>query len=498
MLQKIKNSFQNFGDRNALCIEDKFLTYKQLAQKTLAIVQKIQQITLERQQIIGVLINNNLSTYASILATWFSGNIFVPINPLHPQKRNLDILEQTNMKYLLTSQKESGKEFSQIETLIYTEDLFSEETLFPEIEYHTNDYLYILFTSGSTGKPKGVPVSLKNISSFIENFLSVGFQINETDKFLEIFDLTFDASVHCYALPFSLGGCVYPVSPQKIKYLDAYRILEKHEITFAKITPSTLAYLRPFFQKINLPHLKYSLFGAEAFHASIADEWQKCVPNAKIYNVYGPTEATINTFAYEKPAVGYKSFNGVVSIGKTFGNNVAVVINENQQLVGNNVKGELCLGGHQVVDKYWKLPEKTNSQFIDIEVNGKIQKFYKTGDIVFTDNEGDTFFVGRIDEQVQINGYRVELGEVENAAKQIFTGRNVVAVTKPDKNFVPLIYLFVEASENEFSVPTNQFLQILPPYMCPYKILYLQEFPKAAGGKISKSEIKNILNNITD
>ena len=136
-----------------------------------------------------------------------------------------------------------------------------------------------------------------------------------------MFDLTFDLSIMSYMAPLCIGACTYTVPPDAIKYVHVYKLLEKYEITFALLIPSILFSLKEYFPEMNLPKLKYSLFCGEALYEDLVMEWSKCIPNAAIQNVYGPTEATIFCMLYNVNRGGSnKSLNGILSIGKPMKN----------------------------------------------------------------------------------------------------------------------------------------------------------------------------------
>ena len=289
----------------AFFIEENAYSYSDLGKKTAGIQQLLFQNKIQKNDIVLLHIYNDIETYASILAIWFAGATFVPINPKHAENRNTLIKNQMQFALELSSNK---LDVNCVDTKNTTSNKTIQDNSFQE------QVLYILFTSGSTGVPKGVPISKKNLNRFILDF-NAEFQLSKTDKFLQIYNLTFDASVHCYVLPLFLGASIYTVSPNKIKYLEAYKIMHKHQITFAKFPPSVLTYLQNFFAKIHLKNLKYSLLGGESLDATLTEKWQKCVPNAQVFNVYGPTEATINThlFNFTKDYNKAKSYNGIVS-----------------------------------------------------------------------------------------------------------------------------------------------------------------------------------------
>ncbi len=481
-LEKIKTNFK--ANKNiAFAIDEITYTYIEFSEKIVAIQQLLLKHNVKDNDIVIVHANNDIETYASIFAIWFLGATFVPINPNHPKERNELILNQVKSKLILTS---NDKE----KNIVCTKNISESKDEIIIRNDIPDRLMYILFTSGSTGIPKGVAITLKNISSFIVDF-NAEYNLSATDKFLQIYDLTFDASVHCYLLPIYLGASIYTVNPKKIKYLEAYKIMEKQEITFAKMPPSVIAYLKPYFNRIKLPELKYSLFGGEGLNYELVKLWQDCVPNAQVQNVYGPTEATINThiFNISKQLETSKTYNGTVSIGKPFGFNKAFIVDTNNNILPKNTKGELCLYGNQITVGYWKNATKNKTSFFEYNNH----KVYKTGDLAFIDNDGDCIFCGRIDNQVQIQGYRVELSEIENAARQFKNALNYVVLSKKNRFGVTEVILFVEKLEKEIKALQNFLKQRLPSYMLPSKIVNLEKFPIATSGKIDKQTLlKNL------
>ena len=481
-LQKILNNFTNYSNEIAFCINEKFYTYNDFEIKISTIINYLQNKNIKKNDIVIVYTTDDIETYASIFAIWFLGAIFVPLNPLHPSERNDLILKQIDAKLKIFKSD--------------TANLSLKKTKIQLTESKNADFMYILFTSGSTGVPKGVPISLLNIKSFITDFSNSGYKLNHTDKFLQIYDLTFDASIHCYLLPIFLGGSVYTVPPKSIKYLQALKIIQKHKITFAKFPPSVLNYLKPYFPKIYLPDLKYSLLGGEAFYINIAKEWKKCTPNAQIQNVYGPTEATINTHIYncDFNKLEEKTDNNIISIGKPFGSNKALIINENNDVLGNYQKGELCLSGNQITSGYIENPQKNKTSFVKIKINNKLTLFYKTGDLAYVDKDGDFIFCGRLDNQIQIQGYRVELHEIEAIANNFANNLFTLAIAVTNELGIPEIILYTEDFNKNTEDLLNYLKKKLPGYMIPKKIIDIKIFPQTTSGKIDKNKLKTMYN----
>jgi len=490
ILNPLFEAINNNSGNNAFCINEQFYSYEQFAQHISKIRTAIQSAQINNINI-GLVVNDDIETYASIFAIWLEGYAYVPLHPQQPVERSLEIISQAEIELILDSSSKTA--FTDLHVIETNDLLFEAFNLEPKV-IADDSLAYILFTSGSTGKPKGVMISRKNVGAFMKSFWETGFKITENDRCLQCFDLTFDVSVQSYLVPLTNGACTYTIPHDQIKYSYVYGLLEDHQLTFGAMAPSMIRYLRPYFDEINIPAMRYSILTAEASPVDLIDEWASCIPNAEIFDFYGPTEATIYcTYHQYKREGNNKQLNGMLSIGKAMPGLNAIIIDEELNCLANNLKGELCISGDQVTPGYWKNPEKNKESFFEIEIDGITTRFYKTGDSCYFDNEGDIMLAGRLDHQVKIQGYRIELGEIEFHAREFLTGQNAVAVAFNNQMGNTEIALFVEGilhSEPELLVHLNSKM---PFYMIPTKILAGSLFPINTSGKVDRIKLKNQL-----
>jgi D-alanine--poly(phosphoribitol) ligase subunit 1 len=483
--EKLIASLSEYHDRNAFCIDDNHYTYAALASRVSAI-QRLLSSSFPGSERIGILISNTIDTYAAIVAIMLSGKTYIPIHPGHPPERIANIIAQADLDLILSGADEPVLTAT---THINTAKLQSAGVdIFMQKGDISQDFVYILFTSGSTGVPKGTPLTYSNLESFINAFGQLGYQLTPDDRHLQMFDLTFDLSVMSYLVPLITGGCVYTLPDKGMKFTNVYRILEEYNITFALMVPSILTALRPYFHEIDLPAMRYSLFCGEALYTATANAWMQCVPNARIDNVYGPTEATIFCMTYTLPPDnGIQENNGIVCIGQPMAAMEAVIVATGGNEATSGEKGELCLYGPQVTPGYLD-PEKSKSAFK--ELNDKI--YYKTGDIAFRNADGIYFYCGRVDHQVKIQGFRIELSEVEHHAR-ISANCNAVAIVTTNLQGMAQIELILEG-ENMSKAPLLEKLKTcLPSYMMPGEIHFLSVFPLNINGKTDRKEIEKLI-----
>lgn len=475
-IDHLYQSFLRHKERICLTIDDQNYSYGDVLDISNHIRYQLQETDLQN---IGIYLTDDVFMYASILALWFEGKTYVPIHPDFPLTKNLNIIQQADIDTIISS-KEIKENFNL--KIIDSQKTFETKILTPKKSSFANN-AYILFTSGSTGSPKGVPIQFSNLYYFSEAFYSAFGKITPEDVVLQMFELTFDLSVMSYLIPFLNGAKVVSLHKNETKFLQILDLLEANEITVALMVPSILNLMIPYLDPlVRNSSLRLNLFCGEALLVKQIEGWRSFVPNADIYNVYGPTENTIFCTFY-KVEDPIKDKNGIISIGKS-------MENSNLSFFDKDTKeGELLLTGNLLTQSYWKNEEKTKELFIN--KNGEI--FYKTGDWCLKDDDGDFFYTNRIDFQAKINGFRVELAEIEYFANQKLNNAISIAVVDKDQNDSDTLVLFI----NEMNVQNEEIISHLKnhlqDYCIPSKIIKLESFPVNTSGKIDRNELKKRL-----
>lgn len=498
-IKKISESIKNYGDHNAFYINETFYTYKDFALEISKIRIVINKIVGDSEKWIGLVTNDDIETYAAIIALWLEGKAYVPINPSTPLDRNIQILHSTETNYIIdTSESSIYKESHNIISPRILENV--QIDLEPK-RFAGEQLAYILFTSGTTGEAKGVPITFNNVNGLVVAIESdPNFELKTSDRCLQMFELTFDFSLVAYLFPLLNGCCIYTIPKEAIKYFYIYKLIKEHELTVLTMVPSIINYLRPYFSEIEAPHVRYCSFGGGALHSDIAQEWSDCIPNCQILNYYGPTEYTVYSgyYPYLK-GVNEKSYNGIISIGKPLQAVEYIVVDDKNKEVPVGITGELCLAGIQLTSGYWKNEEYNKQSFFVINNQGVTTKYYKTGDLCFKDKEGDYMFVGRADFQVKIRGYRVELAEIEyHAKKETINKENIVVLDIINKLGNAELGLVIESKEYDTSKMFDYMKTKMPSYMIPTHVRFIQEFPHSINGKIDRKELRKLFNITND
>ncbi len=491
LLLNIQHVINESPEKNAFIINTVKYSYLDFAKSISKIRQVIGINTNDEEKIIGLVANDDLETYATIIALWLEGKAYVPLDPASPIDRNKNIIKQTVISTVIDSTPTAS--IDEVKTIASKTLPDCTLDLTPK-DISDDQLVYILFTSGTTGQPKGVSITRANVAEFVSAFDALGLAINDEDRCLQMFDLTFDLSVMSYFIPLLKGACIFTIPKDAIKFSYIYELLEEQRITVALMVPSILHYLRPYFKEIYLPEMRYNLFCGEALPNDITSEWSNCIPNAKLLNVYGPTEDTIfcTYFNYHSSA-NNKAYNGLVAIGQAMKGTFTIIVDENNQVLPFNQVGQLCLGGVQLTPGYWNNPEKNKDSFFISNYKNKPERFYKTGDLCKMDNEGDILYIGRLDYQIKVQGFRVELSEIEYHVKVFLKKINAVATAYTDAIGNTEIGLIIEAEKFETAPLTNYLKTKLPLYMIPRIILFSGSFPLNSNGKTDRNKLALLL-----
>lgn len=481
-IQDIYNVLEFKGDRNAVCLDGEYTTYDELRKKVNGLRLFIQKVIPEDVKGLGLVAYSHPDTYAAIIAFWLEGKYYVPLLPFAPFERNQSVLNEGEIEYLF-GRTEFNQDFHirqfEIDNIEKTEDHLSIK------ENCARDLAYLLFTSGSTGKPKGVPITVGNLDSFINSMNYLGHNLFDTDRCLQMFELTFDFSVASYVLPICVGACIYIIPEGELKADYVLDLLEEYHLTVLDLVPSVLTYFRKFFDDIREPACRLCSFCGEALMTDITREWQECIPNCRIINFYGPTENTVFCTYYDVKKERLKNHNDVISVGRDMPGNQHVIVDGNNCEVEINTEGELCLAGPQLTPGYWKNEEKNNETFFEY----KGCRYYKTGDLCYKDEDGDIMYVGRKDFQTKIQGFRVELSEIEHYASEAIDSKYSCICVAFQKEGLTTLGLAIEAKEVDVDSVINYIREKLPPYEVPSKVLCIPALPHNINGKIDRKEI---------
>jgi amino acid adenylation domain-containing protein len=490
-MRSIADSFLDnslkFSNRNAIYIEGEFYTYEQIVTITFGIYKQLENEKNIFDKI-GVLSNDDVLTYCSILAISLYGAAFVPLNQKFPFEKNKNIIQNADLKLILFSENinldKTYSEYNFLKVQHPTNEIESKEIKFEQIIQQPISY--IIYTSGTTGQPKGVAISNENIQSFFDFFKTEKeqFDFNENDRFIQVFELTFDVSILAFFMPLNYGACCYVLPQKGIKFIEIVKMLNEHEITVAPLVPTILQYLEKYIDQIDFPKLRYSIFCGDKLLNRIAKKWHSKTKNAQLYNCYGPTETTIicTYYLWQPNIQPLDLYHDIVSFGKNFNDVKSLIVDDNNQIVTD--EGELCFHGKQIISNY--LNNTNSDKFLIHE--GLI--YYKTGDKVRLNELGNYLFLGRTDKQLKINGYRVELIEIEETIRTLINSKFTL-VPINEKNELTQLLLFIEGNDENSLEFKQNLKEKVPAYMIPNEIIYIENLPLNLNNKFDLEELKS-------
>lgn len=484
-------TFRKQGDRMAFAQEDKTYSYSEFLLMISCARHLLESSSgLILRKPIAVMCHNKVETYASIFACWFSGLPFIPLNPSNPVHWNVGIFRQLDAQLLIDSSPESRNP-GYTGLKILDNSSLTKATVDSPFRMESVDLVYILTTSGTTGEPRNVPISLQNMEAFILGFNDSFPALDENDRFLQTYDLTADAAFTAFLIPLYMGATVVLTPDHQFRYLSVAKTLITKHITWVQVTPSLLACLRPYFKSLKLENIRYFHSGGEALPEDLVNEFRPCVPNAEIANIYGPTETTVTAMIYKCPAgVQLISYRGSVSIGKPIGDVEVQILDEDGSFVSEEGEGELLITGSQVMGGYYA--GKSVDVFYYLKNIDGIKKYYLTGDKVRRDNNGYYYFLGRLNNQVKISGYRVDLTEVELVLSRWYEKQVFVAVAPEISSGIKKLVVFTTETNIPESEMKKRVFDSYPEFMVPERIITIDRIPLTLSGKTDRKMLEKM------
>jgi D-alanine--poly(phosphoribitol) ligase subunit 1 len=475
-------------------------TYKQLLDLSRAIREQITRSPLGSGPIV-IADEPGAGACATIAAAQALGRAYIPLSASHPATRIQQIVAAVEPALIVQSDRTASRMADvlsdrypllsisrQLGNLSWAR---SPEPVDSCVSPVGSDIAYVMFTSGTTGRPKGVPVSRASLVAYLD-VATKRFGVRPGDRVSHFFELTFDLSVHDIFVTL-LGGGTLVVIPAEQRMLPA-RFLREKEISHWFSVPSAaeslyrVGALRPGI----FPNLRQTLFCGEPLRWPVTEAWQAAAPNSRIINLYGPTEATIAISYYVVPRRGSRSDDlyGIVPIGQVFEGQHGRISGRPETGDQPN-RGELWLSGSQVISGYLD-PGDGRTAFAS---GPDGVTWYRTGDAVERDGDGLLHFVGRIDHQLKISGYRVEPAEIEDAIHRAFPACRSVVVRCDRGKHRGLVAAIIceEAAAPAASAVREACASRLPSYMIPAHVVELVSWPVNANGKIDRAAVRRQL-----
>ncbi|MCR3759100.1 amino acid adenylation domain-containing protein [Clostridium felsineum] len=468
----VSKAAHKYPDNVAIIEGENKICYWELEEKSNQVANYLLKKHLKKSELVAVIASRKINTIINVLGILKAGCAYVPIDPDYPDDRVEYIKNNSNCNIILKEDTYDTENLS-----FYDKNKLS-------IKVDVNSLAYVIYTSGSTGVPKGVEITHKSACNTILD-INRKFNVREEDRIIALSSMCFDLSVYDIFGCLSVGATLVQVADQR----DVKNILEvvrNNKITIWNSIPSTMTILVDNIKaEDNSSDLRLVLLSGDWIPLNLPSKIKNHFKNSKVVSLGGATEASIWSIYY--PIEEVKDTWKSIPYGMPLANQSIYILNYEQKLCPEGIKGEIYIGGDGVALGYINDEEKTKKAFINHPDFGKI---YKTGDYGILNKGGYVEFIGREDNQVKVRGYRVELSEVETTMNS-FEGikSSIVTVKKDSLNNNYLCGYYVASKNMPKSEIKEHLSKMLPPYMIPTKLIQIERIPLTANGKIDRKNL---------
>ncbi len=466
---------------NSIIFNQTEQSYQDLNARSNRVARLLIKKGVKPNKIVGIMVKRSLEMVIGLLAIIKAGGAYLPIDPSYPSSRINYMLDDSKVDIVLTQGDLTNKiEFrGQFIDLNCSSDYDNDNSNILSINT-SNDLVYVIYTSGSTGIPKGVMIEHKSVCNFIKG-ITEKIDFSSCNTILALTTISFDIFVLETLLALSQGLKIVIANEEQQRNPKLLsELIINNNVDIMQITPSRLKLLIGSSKNlVCFKKLKVIMVGGEPLSQKLLDELKR-ISNARIYNMYGPTETTIWSTVKDQTDCNE------VNIGKPILNtNIYIVDCENKK-VNVGQEGELCIAGYGLARGYINKPELTSEKFVQNPFEPG-ERMYKTGDIARWLPNGDIECLGRVDNQVKIRGFRIELEEIEKQLTNVDGIHDSVVIAKENSygdKYLVAYYISVK----EFSVSEiNTYLgNNLPEYMIPSVYVRLDSLPMTLNGKVDR------------
>ncbi|AHI67566.1 non-ribosomal peptide synthetase [Burkholderia thailandensis] len=491
VLQLYEAQVARAPDRTALIFQGTSLTYGKLDARANRLARHLTRNGPRRGEFIAICLDRSIDMIAALLGILKAGAAYVPLDPEYPDKRLQFMIEDCKASAVITSRAQVGRLQMPSVECVLLDELVDDATMSSgpgaSDRAGPDDPLYCIYTSGSTGRPKGVVVSHAGFMNH-HTWQVDEFELSAADTFLQRTSISFDASVWEIWTPLALGARLIVLSAieQRLPFALVSAMVG-NEVTVAQFVPTLLnAVVKiPQFAAVRCRLL---FCGGEVLSVTLAQAVKLAVP-CELVNLYGPTEATIDSLYWRVADIG-----GSVPIGRPISHAKCYLLDEQGRRVADGEVGEIHLAGRGLAIGYRNRPDLTKERFIQDPFDVAGARMYRTGDMGRVRADGAIEYTGRIDDQVKVRGFRIELSEIEAAIKAIEGAAEAAVVLVPRGQSGPMLAAYVQPKKGarleEASIHAS-LTEMLPGHMVPHSIVVLPQIPLTVSGKVDRVALAN-------
>ncbi|SDY74818.1 non-ribosomal peptide synthetase [Nitrosomonas halophila] len=472
------------------------LSYAELNHRANKLAHRLIGLGVKPETPVGIAIErNSVDLIVGLLAILKAGGGYVPLDPEYPGDRLNYLIEDSGVQLLLTqSHLRALLPCHQEVTILEIDrlDLSAGNEINPEIALHGDSLAYVIYTSGSTGRPKGVAVAHGPLAMHLSAIKKI-YAVQQGDRELMFFSMNFDAAAEQWMGPLTEGATLVLSSNQHLTGEGFTDLIERHKITILHLPPAYLRLLLPQIEQTR-QWVRSCIAGGEAWYAADVIAARKLFPQARLVNAYGPTETVITPTAWfdQSGESALKSSMGEFApIGRSVGVRNLYVLDAELNLVPPGSVGELYIGGAGLARGYLDRPAQTSERFVADPFDQAGGRLYRTGDLVRWRGDGQLEYLGRIDDQIKLRGFRVELGEIEARLLAQTEVREAAVIAREGRHGLRLLAYIAphDGMQLSASLLKTALAATLPDYMIPSQFIILDRLPLNPNGKIDRKAL---------
>ena len=473
----------------AVTCQGQTLVYAKLDRRATALALRLRKHGVGPESVVGLMAGRSAEMVVGLLGILKAGGAYLPLDSSYPVERLRWMVEDAGAEVVVTAGREDDLWDNGI-AVVGLEEISQEGGALAEMPVSPGSLAYVIYTSGSTGRPKGVMVEHAQVVNYVWG-IRARLGLTPGASYAMVQPLTFDSSVTMLYPALLTGGCLHILTHDQAT--DATALIDyftRHRIDALKITPSHLAALQAAAgsEAAGLLPCRWLVIGGEVSRRTWAEALQAMAPDCAVFNHYGPTETTCGVLTYPVREMDGSDSAATLPIGRPLPNTRVYLLDEHQQPVPLGTTGELYIGGEGVARGYLHRPTLTAERFLadPFEKGGRL---YRTGDRGRFRRDGSVEFLGRLDDQVKVRGYRIEPGEIEAALSSHAGVQTCAVVVRENVASEPQLVAYAVPADGRPPSPgaLRRFLgERLPPQMVPSAVVLLGELPRTPHGKLDR------------